>query len=385
MGGCAGEPPDAPSASVSASSSSGGASDAGPEDAEAPGTNHGQELFAELEADFFAACGTCHDAGGIADTPFLAGPDRYRSVVSWPGVVVKNAKDSLLLTYPVSGGKHSGKNLDAAELVDTLLPRVVAWLEEESKSIGDPVADAGPSIVPFSPILGFNAVYLDALGADFEGMAITFTADELGEGALELTQLEVHPTKTTGVHVVHPLFVVYHEGTLQPDPDPVDSFSNIDETYPAGEAGLLGPGVFIVTNWERGAKLSIAFEKIEAVKPVDPDAGTGDGGIVLGGGCKDVDAFVANAKGPLGVCQGCHGGANGQATAAVDMTELDSSPAAACAQVKNRVDPLDPPSSQIFVTTDPNGNAAHPYKFMADVGAWNAFKSSVIPWIEAEK
>jgi len=35
------------------------------------------------------------DAGGIADTPFLAGPDVYATIVSWPGLVVKDAKVTL--------------------------------------------------------------------------------------------------------------------------------------------------------------------------------------------------------------------------------------------------------------------------------------------------
>src|SRR5690242_11692322 len=36
-----------------------------------------KQLFADLEADFVAACSTCHEPGGLADTPFLAPPDRY--------------------------------------------------------------------------------------------------------------------------------------------------------------------------------------------------------------------------------------------------------------------------------------------------------------------
>src|SRR5688500_2341848 len=47
-------------------------------------TSRGRALFAEIEADLVKACGSCHDAGGFADTPFLRGPDRYKSMVSWP-------------------------------------------------------------------------------------------------------------------------------------------------------------------------------------------------------------------------------------------------------------------------------------------------------------
>ena len=88
----------------------------------------------------------------------------------------------------------------------------------------------------------------------------------------------------------------------------------------------------------------------------------------------------------LGTCRNtCHGGNNGQATAAVDMSKLGSDDAAACAQIKNRVNTADPPSSQLFVTTDPNGNAAHPYKFNGDDQAFADFQDAVTQWIMAEQ
>src|SRR5262249_40898733 len=153
-----------------------------------------------------------HDAGGISNTPFLAGPDRYRTITSWPGIVARDPSKSLLLTHPVAGGKHSGTNIDSDALKTTLLPEVQGWLAEEAAEVGAPASEAGPTIDPFSPILGFNAVYLDALGQQYAGMALTFNADELTHTTLELKELEVHPTAKLGVHVVHPLFVVYHDG-----------------------------------------------------------------------------------------------------------------------------------------------------------------------------
>jgi hypothetical protein len=340
-------------------------------------------MFAELEPDLVATCSACHEAGGIADTPFLAAPDRYTSMVSWPGVVTKDPQKSVLLTYPLSGGKHSGVNLDSEELAGTdLAARIEAWLAEEARAIGDGALDAGRQIDPFTPIFGFNAVYLDALGSEYSGMALTFTANEIAAGALELAELEVHPTAKLGVHVVHPLFVVYaSEGG--PDPDPVDSFSNVDQTFDVGAASALGPGAAILTNWKPGAKLSVAFERIEPYGSQLADGGD-EGGI--GGGCKDVDAFAASAAPPLSAsCVSCHGGANPQAKSAVDMSQVDTNPAAACAQVRNRVNPGNPPASQLFVTTDPGGNAAHPFKFGGNAGSFNDFEGSVSTWIAAEK
>jgi hypothetical protein len=345
--------------------------------------NKGRELYDALDQELYDACGSCHDVGGIADTPFLAGPDHYQSITSWPGIVVKDPAQSKLETYPVAGTQHPYAKLDKAPLSDSLFPKVKEWLAEEAKGIVTTnTPDAGPTIAPFAPIMGFNAVYLDALGAELTGMAVTFTAQELDPTTLALTDIQVHPTATLGLHMVHPLFVVYPTGK-EPDPDPVDSFSNVDQTFEAGQAGTLGPGTMIVTNWATGAKLSMAFEKLEGLAG-EVDGGA-DGGTTTGG-CMDVASFMTNAQ-PLlkSNCVTCHGGANAQAKGAVDMSALDSDPAAACGQVKNRVNPGDPPSSQLFITTDPNGNAAHPYKFGGNDQNFSNFVTSVSKWIVAEQ
>ena len=341
----------------------------------------GKSLFAALEPGLYEACGpACHEAGGVADMPFLQGPDRYQSMISWPGIVVKDPKQSKFITYPVAGQQHPYKKLDQAPLDADLFPAVKAWLAEEAKGIvstGEP--ENAAYIEPFVPIIGFNAIYLSPLGAEFTGMAVTFNAYEIDGHAIELSDIEVHPTAMSGVHVVHPLFVVSPVGKPA-DPDPVDSFSNVEQTFEAGKAGALGPGTLILSNWQPQAKLSLAFEKIELV-----DDTTGDGGTGPTGGCKDVDAFLANAQGPLKQgCFTCHGGGNAQAKGAIDMSSIDSDPAAACAQVKNRVDPASPAESQLFITTDPNGNAAHPYKFGGSNSNWNTFKASVSKWVSAE-
>ncbi len=347
-----------------------------------PGNTAGRDLFKSMEADLMTACGVCHDIGGLADTPFLAGPDRYQSFVSWPGIVAATPANSILLTYAMSGKGHSGTNLDSPALKNTLLPKVQAWLAEEANSFTDPPPQVGPHIEPFAPIMGFNAVYLGPLGADFEGMAVTFSADVLAETTLELSNIELHPTSKAGVHIVHPLFVVHPVGQAA-SPDPVDSFSNVDQTFDMGESGTIGPGTLILVNWTKDAKISLAFEKIEANLPGMSDAGD-DGGPPTGG-CKNVMSFTDNAAGPLGVCTGCHGGGNGQAVAAVDMSGINNDAAKACGQIKNRVNPNDPPASQLFITTDPNGNAAHPFKFGGNDGTFNNFRNSVSIWVAAEK
>jgi hypothetical protein len=349
---------------------------------ETPAVDKAKQLFDGLVGEMLAECGTCHDAGGFADTPFLREP-RYDSITSWPGVLTKDPADSLFLTYPISGGGHSGPNLDSDGLKDTLLPKIQEWLAEEAKAIADtPPEQKGKSVDPFAPILGFNAVYLDSIDPAFAGMAITFKANELTESSLELTTVEVHTTAKLGIHMVHPLFSVYPKGG-DPNPDPADSFSNVDQYVDYGKSDDLGPGTLILTNWVQGGKLQISFENVETFTTLSPDGGT-DGG--LGGGCVNVDSFNTNAKASFGQCLGCHGGANGQATAAVDMQGLvnDADVTNACAQIRNRVSPQNPPDSQLFVTTDPNGNAAHPYKFNQNQGAFDGFKAAVSVWIADE-
>jgi cytochrome c553 len=377
--GCVPEQPDGLGPLPSGSTTGGDPKDSG------TSVNKGEELFKAMEPEFMQSCGLCHDIGGIADTPFLAQkPTRYQSMVSWPGIVRRNPEESLLLTYSMIGKGHSGSlNLDSPQLVNTLLPKVKEWLAAEAETFVGPAPDAadadlGPALEPFVPILGFNAIYLGPLGPDFEGMAITFSAELLAAGTLELTNIQVHPTSKKGVHIVHPLFTVYPKGG-EPDPDVTDSFSNVDQTFLPGESGELGPGTFVLVNWKDDARLGLVFETIEAHVPPNPDAG------MPTGGCKAVDVFMANAQTRFQVCTNCHAGANGQATAAIDMSQLNTDPAAACAQIKNRVTPADPPNSQIFITTDPGGNAAHPYKFGGNAQNFTTFRNDVSVWIAAEQ
>ena len=74
--------------------------------------DNGKLLFEALEPDLTAACASCHEPNGLGDAPFLALPDRYSSVLSWPGVVTADPQQSLFLTYSVAGAGHTGTNLD---------------------------------------------------------------------------------------------------------------------------------------------------------------------------------------------------------------------------------------------------------------------------------
>jgi hypothetical protein len=235
---------------------------AAPAPAPAPAPSTGPAaLFNALEGDFVTSCAICHEAGGVSAKPFLNGPDRYASVKAWPGIVVPEATHSLLLTYPFEGHGHPGTNLDSTGLKTTLLPALQKWLVAEAGTLKAP----HPVLPSFAPVLGFNAVELDSLGPGFESIALTFEASELGPGALLLSSLDLHPTAHAGVRVAHPLFSVLASGAI--DPDPVDSFSELDQVFVAGEPAQLGCGTLILTNWAAGAELDIGFDHVD-LEPV---------------------------------------------------------------------------------------------------------------------
>lgn len=363
---------------VLATSSGSGGSDGG------GSPNLGEEMFRALEADLVKECGTCHKLGGLADTPFLGDPDSknpdpYDVMTSWPDFIVKDWATSLLLSWPASGS-HGGSSPSEA-----LTAALEAWLEEEAKAVED-VSDAmSPTIAPKKPIMGFNSLYLDALGADFTGMAITFWAEELTDKSLALTEIQLYPTPKLGLKFEHPLFVVYPIGTIDGEPDPIDSFSNVGGEVEAGKPSIVGPGTLVLNNWKKGAKLSIAFDTLDVVDPAGGGGGMGaGGGTVDDGPCKALDAFTAEAAPALSPCLGCHGGGNGAATNAVDMSDLDNDVSSACGQILNRISLKNPPQSQLFVTTNPQGGASHPFKFGGNTNNFNNFVNAVTKWVQAE-
>lgn len=354
---------------TASSSSTGGGGGAG------GGDNQGRALFEALLPQMAKECGACHSAGG--DTPFLGDPttgkpDPYTTITSWQGFVVKEPKKSDLLVHSASK-EHKGTKPSAALYADLL-----GWLTEEAKAVADVSAEEQPTIPPFKPIVGgFNAVYLGVLGPGFDGMAVTFIAEELTPTSLSLTDIEVHPTSKLGLKLVHPLFTVFEKGSIDGDPDPVDSFSNVTLELQPGTAGVLGPGTVVLSNWKSESRLSLAFESAAVIDPngmVDPNATP----------CKAPEVFAATAAPALNACFPCHGGADAQAQGAIDMSELMSTPEKTCGQVLNRVNPTAPAKSQIFVTTNPGNQAAHPFKFGGNMAQYNTFKDAVTQWIQEE-
>jgi cytochrome c553 len=340
-------------------------SNAGPSvDGDAGPSDPGQPLFAALLPALNASCGgACHAKGGGGAPAYLAAPDPYTSIKAFPGLVVSNPSSSLLLTK----GHHEGP-----DLIDPLRTQVEQWLEAEAPY----VAQASlPSTDPFSVQPGTNQVDISKGGVGLAGAKLTFSAQEQGT-ILTLSDLQVQAPSAAGVHVVAPIFVVIpQQGAELPD----TSFSNADQTFAAGQTATLQPGMLILTDWTAGATMRIEFTKLEAVQT---SVGA-DGGSVLGGGCKAVAQYQANAVPAIqqNGCLNCHN-SGGSGNAALDMSALAANPpnyATACNQALTRANPQNPAQSDI-VLAPTGGVANHPFK-----NASSTFAPMMEAWISAEK
>ncbi|MFO0586165.1 MAG: hypothetical protein U0441_01435 [Polyangiaceae bacterium] len=319
-------------------------------------------------------CGACHKLGGPADEPFLADPDPYVSITSWPAIVTKDPSKSLLITHPGEPNHGGGQ---APAMSDALKTPTLEWLKREAKDLPDAAGNLVYSVKPFKPILGgaFNNVYLDAIDPSLQFASISFSCREISDTMLQIKDLQVHPVEGQNIHIVHPLFTVYAPKS-DPDPDPIDSFSGVDETYSLDSMDLsLGTGELILTNWKKDSYLGIAFELI---------ANEGGGGQATS--CTHLAEFQQQVVPQIKYCADtCHGGPNVQATATMDLSKLmDDPPTDACAQVRARITPGDPEMSRIVIVTDPTQQAVHMYKFQGNKNKYQAFKDAVSPWITLE-
>src|SRR5262249_49809078 len=157
---------------------------------------------------------------------------------------------------------------------------VAAWIVEynANKPANEDGGAVKPSIAPFAPAMNTtNTVDLSVLDPLLAGQTVTFTAKTIGATTLEPNPIKNNTAPMTGVHIVHPLFVVWDEN-FNASPDPVDSFSNLDQTVYGMTSATMGPGTLILSGWAATSKLSVVFVQIE------PKQGGADGGTVAG--CK---------------------------------------------------------------------------------------------------
>lgn len=378
LGGCSGDGGDTSTGTITTTTtetggsggSSGTSSTGG---AELPDTP--KEFFEQVVLPgLMSECGACHQLGGSADHPFMAEPDPYVSIVSWPGVVVEDPAKSIIVVHPNEASHGAGQ---APPISEELRAKVLQWLEMEAKNIPEVEGSLVYQVTPFKPILGgaLNTIYFDDIDPTLQYASVSFNAKELTDTLLQLKNLEIHPVEGQSIHIVHPLFTVYPKDAAA-DPDPIDSFSGVDQifTLDTGDV-VLGTGEVILTNWQKDAYLGIAFENI---------ANNGGGGPPAG--CYDPVKFMNEVVPQMQYCADtCHGGNNPQANATMDLSQLNADPPdAACAQVRARITPGDPEESQIIDVTDPTQQIQHMYKFAGNKNKYMTFKTAVSPWIISE-
>lgn len=342
-------------------------------DTEDPAVTAAKAKFAsDVKPVLDGFCGACHT--GMPNIDFMnPTPDVRDNMLAWTGLVNLSAPTQSSL---LSKGAHSGPALtpdQSAVMLD--------WIELEAVAAGGEPAEVVETD-RITPQPGVNVVDLSAIG--LTGTSLQFLYEPLATG-MYLSDIKV-VAGAGGAHLVNPLFVIWEADA--PNPDPINRFGNIDLLLQAGEESFVGGGTAVFVDVDPLADISIHFRTATLADGSGGGGGGGDGGVV-GGGCNNVPAFTASARTPLsGSCGGCHANAgNADAVAAVDMRLINDltadSQASSCAQVKTRVNELDPVNSGLFLAPDPNSGTAHPFKFPT-AGDFTNFRDQVIQWINQE-
>ncbi len=334
-------------------------------------------LYRGLETDFIAKCGGpnggCHvSATTFAFAPkFLAGPDSYKSIKGYQGIVVADPSASIIVLKKAHEGGtiYAGGDPDSGT---SFGKRVEAWLAQESVEL---LAIKPPTTDPFSVTVGgTNDVDLSKLATGVTGVHLTFSAKMVGT-SLEITNIALVTAAGSGVHLQHPIF--YRVPATKPNPadpdiaDPQDTFSNTDITV-AGAATTSMPIPFAIFSgfgpWAKTDKLRIEATKLESgtVAQASVEAAclnpTNFQNMVvpsLTGGGNSV---------PLN-CLNCHD-TGGSGSGALNLSGLGATKdySAACSAVLNKVDVGTPANSKIIHMVD--GTLSHGGGSVTNAAAW---------------
>jgi hypothetical protein len=373
------------------SSSGGGArpggSDGGDATAEGAAPVDPEGMFRAFQAELIGKCGgndgACHVNGTFMGAPqWLGPPDPYVSATGYPGIIPasNDPLDSKILTQV----EHEGPALISSP---SLFDRVRAWVIAEIGARGTKL----PATDAFSVADGNNEVDLSKLAGGLQGTKITFNASS-GNGLLTILNMKITAPFPKALHIEAPFFVIVPaRGPVITDT--VDGFPGALDVANGQTVDFYG-GSAVLRKWDSSSKLKIVFNKFEALVPLD-------GGSA--GACNALSVFKSSAVGAFktdlgggNTCQGCHGGGLGPAQFAMDLAALDSDPAIACAQAKNRITPKDPAKSQLLQTPtgNPAGDPSHPVRSVCptqttnDAGLSLCVPQSVIDslgvWINAE-
>ncbi len=338
-----------------------------------------------------AYCLSCH-AGSDPMIAFLAGADAMAQRSSLLGTEVVNLEapqSSRILTK----GAHSGPALTAQQASD-----ILQWVQAERDAAGVAgTADTGLETAAFTPLLctsgspgeatcPINYVDIGGLVEGWAGAQIRFVAQPLSQD-LYLTNLALQGGPE-GVYLEHPLFVSW-PAQGQPIPDTLDRFFSVKlNMMPGAMAEPIGGGTAAFINFVPTNQLTIHFKVVDRYRP---DSDTGGGGTGAGAsGCKQLASFKTNARGPLqNSCGNCHANqGNGNARGAMDLVGIASTDdnvlQGVCNQARTRINFTDTNASGFYIAPNPAQATNHPFKF-PDANGFNAFKTPVDIWVQAEK
>lgn len=215
-----------------------------------------EQFFRKIQQQLESKCGgSCHGTGTTLLAPrWLAGPDPYTSIRSYPGIITEDVYSSKLINRPA--GHPAATLLDPGN--ETLLLQTTKWLEMEAL-----VIKTSPLPSTQTVDISMGLIDLSSLGSQMVGAKITFTAQHIN-GAVKFNDIRVAAPPARDLHVVVPVLVmVPGDGS----PSISDSaFSAIDVTIAAGKTKLL-PSPFFFFGWKSGSKLRVSFKKIEAIPP----------------------------------------------------------------------------------------------------------------------
>jgi hypothetical protein len=323
-----------------------------------------QQLFQALEPTLSQKCGgACHVDGATLNAPkWLAGPDDYTTITSYPGIVTEDVYSSKLLNRP--------SNHPASCLLDpgneALLAQVTTWLTAEASAIA---AIPLPSSDPVDPSTG--SVDLSKAATGISGAKITFTATPMG-GLMKFENVMLVAPGSTGIHILSPIFTMVPASG--PEVDNTD-FSTTEMSIASGTSSQISP-VFYFTGWVSGSKLKIQFSKIEAATVAGSDGGTTQTA------CKDLNTFTNSAAPTLkNQCVSCHGGGNGTATSSMDLTALNNNDyATACTQAHTQVNTANKTQSNILLA--PLKQVNHPVQVFSSTSSTGY--QAILTWVNKE-
>lgn len=199
-------------------------------------------MFHSIERHLIGKCGGCHRDGAYKGTTpppqFLAG-DTYATLRAYPGVIVDDPYTSVLITK----GGHAGPAISPAA-DKGLYDGVKGWLDAEALLLA---AKSWPMTDPLTLKPGQNVVDLSkACGTGVTGVSLRFDAS-LVDGMLSLSNLTVITPAGPDVRIVHLRF--HRVQKTDDDPrgtvDPADSFSDLNEVFPAGAETAVPPGLVL--------------------------------------------------------------------------------------------------------------------------------------------